>query len=43
MQKLFNDKLGITFDGVKTGKFADLGDVSRSLTPKERAITASAG
>ena len=21
MQKLFNDKLGITFDGVKTGKY----------------------
>ncbi|WP_454800796.1 signal peptide peptidase SppA [Mucilaginibacter phyllosphaerae] len=38
MQKLFNDKLGITFDGVKTGKYADLGDVSRPLTPEERAI-----
>ncbi|MBB5397665.1 signal peptide peptidase SppA [Mucilaginibacter sp. AK015] len=38
MQKLFNDKLGITFDGVKTGKFADLGDVSRPLTPEERLI-----
>jgi protease-4 len=25
MQKLFNDKLGVTFDGVKTGKYADLG------------------
>jgi protease-4 len=38
MQKFFNDKLGITFDGVKTGKYADLGDVSRPLTPEERAI-----
>jgi len=38
MQKLFNDKLGVTFDGVKTGKFADLGDVSRPLTPEEHAI-----
>jgi protease-4 len=38
MQKLFNDKLGITFDGVKTGKYADLGDVSRPLTPEEKAI-----
>ncbi len=38
MQKLFNDKLGITFDGVKTGKFADLGDISRPLTPEERMI-----
>jgi protease-4 len=38
LQKLFNDKLGITFDGVKTGKYADLGDVSRPLSPDEKAI-----
>lgn len=38
MQKLFNDKLGITFDGVKTGKYADLGEISRPLSPEERAI-----
>jgi len=38
MQKLFNDKLGITFDGVTTGKYADLGDISRPLTADERAI-----
>ena len=38
MQKLFNDKLGITFDGVTTGKYADLGDISRPLSPGERAI-----
>ncbi|MEB0261509.1 MULTISPECIES: signal peptide peptidase SppA [unclassified Mucilaginibacter] len=38
MQKLFTDKLGLSFDGVKTGKYADLGDVSRPLTPEERAI-----
>jgi len=38
MQKFFNDKLGITFDGVKTGKYADLGNISRPLTPEERAI-----
>jgi len=38
MQKLFNDKLGVTYDGVKTGKYADLGDVSRPLTPQERLI-----
>jgi len=38
LQKFFNDKLGLTFDGVKTGKFADLGDVSRPLTPEERLI-----
>lgn len=38
LQKFFNDKLGVTFDGVKTGKYADLGDVTRPLTPEEKAI-----
>jgi len=38
LQKLFNDKLGVTFDGVTTGKYADLGDISRPLSPDERAI-----
>jgi protease-4 len=38
LQKLFNDKLGVTFDGVKTGKYADLGDVTRPLSADERAI-----
>jgi protease IV len=38
MEKFFNDKLGITFDGVKTGKYADLGDISRPLTAEEHAI-----
>jgi protease-4 len=38
MKKLFNDKLGITFDGVKTGKYADLGNISRPLSPDERLI-----
>ncbi|WP_299578731.1 signal peptide peptidase SppA [Mucilaginibacter sp.] len=38
MQKFFNNKLGITFDGVKTGKYSDLGDLSRPLTPEEKAI-----
>ncbi|MEO6981414.1 MAG: signal peptide peptidase SppA, partial [Mucilaginibacter sp.] len=38
MQKFFNDKLGMTFDGVKTGKFADLGDLTRPLSPEEKAI-----
>lgn len=37
-QKFFNDKLGLSFDGVKTGKFADLGNVSRPLTPEERLM-----
>ena len=38
MQKFFNNKLGITFDGVKTGRFADLGTVSRPLTDAEKII-----
>lgn len=38
MQKFFNSKLGITFDGVKTGRFADLGTVSRPLTDAEKLI-----
>jgi protease-4 len=41
MQKFFNNKLGITFDGVKTGKYADLGNISRPLTAEERAILQS--
>ena len=38
MKSFFNNKLGITFDGVKTGQFADLGTVSRPLTDGERLI-----
>ncbi|MBK6483449.1 MAG: signal peptide peptidase SppA [Chitinophagaceae bacterium] len=38
MQKLFEDKLGITFDGVTTGKFSDFGDVSRPMRPDEKLI-----
>ncbi len=38
MQGLFNDKLGITFDGVKTNKYADMMTVSRPLTAEERSI-----
>ncbi|WP_411275662.1 signal peptide peptidase SppA [Daejeonella sp.] len=38
MQNFFNEKLGITFDGVKTGRYADLGNVSRPLTEGERLI-----
>lgn len=38
MQGFFNDKLGITFDVVKTGKFADLGSINRPLTAQEEAI-----
>jgi len=38
MQNFFKNKMGITFDGVKTGKFADLGTVSRPLTDAEKMI-----
>ncbi len=37
IQKLFNDH-GITFDGVKTGKFADSLTITRPKTPEEMAI-----
>ncbi len=38
MKGFFNNKLGITFDGVKTGQFADLGNVSRPLNEAEKMI-----
>nr|WP_294899365.1 signal peptide peptidase SppA [uncultured Pedobacter sp.] len=38
MKGFFNNKLGITFDGVKTGEFADLGNVSRPLNNAEKMI-----
>ncbi|WP_316794177.1 signal peptide peptidase SppA [Pedobacter frigoris] len=37
-QNLLNNKLGITFDGVKTGKYADIMSTNRPLTPGERLI-----
>lgn len=37
-QKMFNHKLGITFDTVKTGKFSDLGSMTRPLTASEKEI-----
>lgn len=42
MKDFFNNKLGITFDGVKTAPYADLGSVSRPLTdPEKRFMQAS--
>lgn len=38
MQEFFNEKIGITFDNVKTNQYADLGSVSRPFTRNERAI-----
>jgi len=37
-QNLLNNKLGVTFDGVKTGKYADIMSVNRPLTSGERFI-----
>lgn len=36
LKDFFNNKLGITFDGVKTAPYADLGSVSRPLTEQEK-------
>jgi protease IV len=37
-QKFFSNKLGITFDTVKTGRFSDFGSQNRPLTAEERKI-----
>jgi protease-4 len=37
-QDFFKNKLGVTFDGVKTGKFSDIGTVARPLTDFERQV-----
>jgi protease-4 len=36
MQPFFKDKLGVTFDGVKTGPYADFGSIDRPLTEQEK-------
>ncbi|GAA4309307.1 signal peptide peptidase SppA [Compostibacter hankyongensis] len=36
LQTFFNDKLGVTFDGVKTAQYADAGTMSRPLTEAEK-------
>jgi len=38
MQSFFNDKLGITFDGVQTDKYAGAITVNRPLTDEEKGI-----
>jgi protease-4 len=37
-QDMFRNKLGITFDGVKTGAFSDIGNGTRPFTEDERKI-----
>lgn len=38
LQGFFNDKLGITFDGVQTGKYSGMLTVNRPLTEEEKGI-----
>lgn len=38
MQGFFNEKLGVTFDGVKTANYADAGAVYRPLTAQEKSF-----
>jgi protease-4 len=38
-QQLFNNKLGITFDGVKTGAHSDYGTTARKMTDEEKAFS----
>jgi protease-4 len=38
IQGLANDKLGLTFDTVKTGKLAELGTITRAKTDEELAV-----
>ncbi|CAG1769118.1 protease IV [uncultured bacterium] len=38
MQELLNQKLGITFDNVNTGKYADIGKANRPLSEYERSV-----
>jgi len=41
MQHFFNDKLGLTFDGVKTAPYADMGSAYRPLTDVEKRFLQS--
>lgn len=37
-QDFFKNKLGVTFDGVKTGKFSDIGTIARPLNDYEKKV-----
>ncbi len=37
-QSFWNEKVGVTFDRVKTGEYADLGNPNRPLTQKEKTV-----
>ncbi len=38
MEAFFRNKIGVTFDGVKTGPYADLGSVARPMNEEEKNI-----
>jgi protease-4 len=38
LQKLLNDKIGITFDGVQTNPLAGTGSIFRPMTPAEKMV-----
>jgi protease-4 len=38
LQQFFKNKLGVTFDGVKTGAYADAGGIYRPLTENEKKL-----
>jgi protease-4 len=38
MEGFFKNKLGVTFDGVKTGPYADAGTMTRPMTENEKKI-----
>ena len=40
-EKMFRNKLGITFDTVQTGRYADIGTISRSMRADERELIRS--
>ena len=40
-REMFKNKLGITFDSVKTGRYADIGSVSHPMNDNERQIIQS--
>jgi protease-4 len=41
LEKLMNEKLGLTFDVVKTNEYSDLGSLYRPLKPAEKAFLVS--
>ncbi len=38
LQEFWNNKLGISFDRVSTGKYSDIGNPNRKMTPEEKQL-----